>query len=92
MECINELNKAGQDNLSLVSSDDIESASNDQFRDQFGPIGYQSGLARPELQSLNQSIDPVNIGSFQTDTLSKLFDMLIPKLDKFVTNKFKELF
>ncbi len=92
MDCINHLNTTGQENLSLVNSDDIESAANDPFRDQFGVIGYPSGLARPELQSANQSIAPVDIGSFQSDTLSTLFTMLTPKLEKFVTDKIKEIF
>lgn len=73
-ECLSHIND--QANFSTVDPNDIDSASQDPFRINFGPFASNSG--RPELESNVQSIQPIDLNNFQIQQLEKLLELLTP--------------
>lgn len=73
-ECLGHINS--QANFSTIDQNDVISASQDQFRTDFGP--YATDTGRPELQPNVQSIQPLDLSNFQIQQLEKLLELLTP--------------
>lgn len=73
-ECLSHIND--QANFSTVDINQVNSASQDPFRINFGPYASDSG--RPELQPDIQSVQPIDLNNFQIQQIEKLLELLTP--------------
>lgn len=80
-ECLDHIND--QANFTLVDPAEVQKASQDQFRTDFGVFGADS--PRPDLQSEAQSIQPVDLKSFQIQQLEELLKLLTPGITGIAT-------
>lgn len=80
-ECLSHINQ--QANFSTVDQSEVDKASQDPFRLDFGPYGANS--PRPELQDNLQSIEPIDIKNFQLEQLEKLLELLAPGIGTIAT-------
>lgn len=83
--CLKEINDAGLAQATTVNTDDITSAASDPFRDTFGALGVQSGMARPELSEHAQVIPPIDMDSFVVNQLEILLEKLTPGITGIAT-------
>jgi hypothetical protein len=66
--------------IPTLSAEDILAAKTDPLRTDFGGAGNQGGENRPEISSPLNSIEPVDMGSFQNGALLALFAKLLPMI------------
>lgn len=83
--CLKEISDAGLAQATTVDPNDITSAASDPFRDTFGALGTQSGLARPELADHAQVIPPIDMDSFVVQQLEVLLEKLTPGITGIAT-------
>jgi len=76
--------RRNQPDLPVVTGEDIRAAKADPYRTDFGGLGNTGGQNRAEISSPANMVKPINISSFQTTVVKKLFEMLTPLISTLV--------
>jgi hypothetical protein len=87
--CLDILSRAGRGVAPKVTEEDIKKAATDPFRKNFGGYGLSDGQLRPERQ-IESPVKPLDMDKFQSDSLKKLFELLLPLLNGFSELKMQQ--
>lgn len=81
-DCLNRINAAGKAAAPAITAADLTAAATDIFKKNFGGLGSAPGDLRPEI-TIKSPVEPIDMDTFQKQSLIKLFEMLLPMIDKF---------
>lgn len=87
--CLEELSKAGQEVAPMMTAEDIQSEKSNPFKKNFGGFGRPDGQLRQEL-NIPSPVKAVDLGSFQSQSIAKLFEIMFPMLSGLVDAKIVE--
>ena len=87
--CLEEVSKAGQEVAPMMTPEDIQNERANSFKKSFGGFGRPDGQLRQEL-NIPSPVKAVDLGSFQSESIAKLFEIMFPMLSGLVDAKIVE--
>lgn len=76
-KCLKDLGSKGAD-VPSVLDEEIKAAKTDPLRTDFGGLGNQSGENRPEISSVANVVNPIDLSAFQAAGVIALFALMFP--------------